>query len=356
MSERVPLYRTLTVLGVALVAGAGLLFGKPAQSESTQPTPLAVAWPEAERGSLPAKLTDGSEYTPGLFLDAKTSAGTARTDGTLRLVIRRSGGDVRVLRTVPEAGHAPFAALTSSGDTLVWVESVKGKAQLWTASLTDEAPARMVTADVGDVRFYDSTDDLVIDGGSVHWVAAGSGQSTEFRSIKLTGGKVSSTTAKGDWRMTTWPWAVDGQIAASGTTSLRNLTTGQDIAVPTGKRTVTACSSAWCQLVSINQDGYAKMELSQPDGSARRKVAEGDVTTGITDVAVLDRFEIIAQVGTQAELSGNAELLIYDLSDRKTVLVSQDAGNITYRGGVLWWSTGDQSSYIRNSLDLRTVN
>ncbi|BCJ46998.1 hypothetical protein GCM10010168_34820 [Actinoplanes ianthinogenes] len=342
-------------LGVALAAGGALLFGAPARSGEPQPLALAATWPQAERGSVPSKLPDGSEYSPGLFLDAKTSAGTAQSqDGhTLRLVLRQADGTLRELRKVPSADRAPFAALTGSADALVWVESIDGKQQLWTGGLRH--PARMLTADVGAMQFYDSQYDLVIADGTVHWVASGPGDQTEFRSVALAGGRVTITREAGTWALSAWPWAVDGQTSARGATTLRNLATGRRIAVPSADRTVTACSPAWCQMVSLNTDGYARMELSHPDGSARRKVAEGTVATAITDVAVLDRFEVLARIGPQSELSGNQELLIHDLKTRQTVLISPDAGNIAYRAGVLWWSTGDQSSFIRNSLDLRTI-
>jgi hypothetical protein len=362
MSERGPLLRTVTGLGVSLAAGGALLFGAPARSGEPQPLALTATWPGAQRGSVPSKLPDGSEFSPGLFLDARTAVGTAQSqDGkTLRLVLRESDGTLRDLRKVPALDRAPFAALTSSGkDELVWVESVKGRQQLWTGGL--RTAARMITADVGAMRFYDSEHDLVIADGRVHWVAGGPGGQTEFRSVALAGdgpaeaGRVSLERVAGTWALSAWPWAVDGQTSARGATTLRDLTTGRTIAVPAAPRTVTACSPAWCQLVSLNDDGYSKIELSHPDGSARRKVAEGTVATAITDVAVLDRFETIGRTTPQSDLTGNQELLVHDLKTRQTVLVSPDAGNITYRAGVLWWSTGDQSSFVRNSLDLRTI-
>ncbi|GLW33809.1 hypothetical protein [Actinoplanes regularis] len=357
MSGRAHFARTVLGLGVALAAGSALLFGAPAQSGEPQPLALTTAWPNAQRGSVPSKLPDGGEYSPGLFLDARTSIGTAQSqDGkTLRLVIRDGDGRLRELRKVAAEHRAPFAGLTTSGDTLVWMESVRGRQQLWSAGLNGSRPARMITADVGATRFYDSQNDLVIADGQVHWAASGSGDQTEFRSVALAGGTVTVRREKGSWGLSAWPWAIDGQTSGRGATTLRNLATGQSVPVPAARRTVTACSPAWCQLVSINEDGYSRIELAHPDGSARRKVIEGDVGTVITDVAVLDRFQVLARITKQSELTGNQQLLIYDLSNRRTVLISPDANNISYRDGVLWWSTGDQSSFVRNSLDLRTV-
>ncbi|WP_436535209.1 hypothetical protein [Actinoplanes sp. HUAS TT8] len=357
MSRRGHYVRTVLGLGVALAAGAALLFGAPAQSGEPQPVALTAAWPGAARGSVPSKLADGSEFTPGLFLDAKTSVGTAQSadSKTLRLVVRDPDGNLLELRKVPAEHRAPFAGLTLSGNTLIWVESIDGKQQLWSGDRHDPKTARMLTADVGAMQFYDSDHDLVVADGRVHWVAGGKGDETEFRSVALTGGPVTVTTQKGTWSLAAWPWAVDGQHSARGTTTLRNLTTGATVATPSAERSVTGCGATWCQMVSINEDGYSRIELSHPDGSARRKILEGNVETAITDVAVLDRFEVLAKVTSQSELSGNQQLVVYDLSNRHLVLVSPDAANITYRAGVLWWSTGDQSSYIRNSLDLRTI-
>ncbi|GIE80737.1 hypothetical protein Aph02nite_66870 [Actinoplanes philippinensis] len=356
MPERGHLMRTLVALAVTLVAGAALLFGAPAQSGSPQPLSVAAAWPRAQRGSVPSHLPDGSLYTPGLFFDARTSAGTARTADTkfLRLVVVEPDRPVRELRRVPSADRSPFTALTGSGDTLVWVETVKGKPELWTGDRAGRTPARLLTADVGALRLYDSEYDLTLTDGLVRWAAADR-DGTEFRSVPVGGGPVTTQRAAGDWGLSAWPWAVDGQTAATGASTLRNLDTGQTVAVPTGRRSVTACSPAWCELVSINEDGDTRIELSHPDGSARRTIAEGTVGTVISDVVVLDRFEVMGRVGPQSELSGNQELLLHDLTDRSTVLVSPDAADISYRAGVLWWSTGDRNSYVRNSLDLRTV-
>lgn len=344
-------------LGVALAAGAALLFGSPAQSGEPQPIALGAAWPNAAKGSAPSKLPDGSEYSPGLFLDAKTSIGTAQSadSKTLRLIVRDGDGKILELRKVPAEHRAPFAALTSSGDTLFWVESIKGKQELWSADRRDPKTARRLTADVGAMQFYDSEHDLIVAEGHLHWVSSGAQDETEFRSVPVSGGAVTVKKEKGTWGLAAWPWAVDGQTSARGATMLRNLSTGATTAVPSADRTVTACSTAWCQTVSINSDGYSRIDLSHPDGSARRKVLEGNVATAITDVAVLDRFEVLAKITTQSELSGNQQLLIYDLTNRHLVLISPDAGNISYRAGVLWWSTGDQSSFVRNSLDLRTI-
>jgi hypothetical protein len=92
-----------------------------------------------------------------------------------------------------------------------------------------------------------------------------------------------------------------------------------------------------------------------PDGSARVDVAGDTAATEITDVAPLGRFQVFVTIGANSELTGNAELLIYEIKTRRTVQVSPDAGQIAYRNGVLSWSTGNLETFVRHSLDLRTI-
>src|SRR3954470_22380749 len=66
-SRRLPLG-----LCAALVASAALL-AMPAAGSGTPAAALVsavTAWPQAQRGSVQPKLADGTEYRPGIFLDA----------------------------------------------------------------------------------------------------------------------------------------------------------------------------------------------------------------------------------------------------------------------------------------------
>jgi hypothetical protein len=75
----------------------------------------------------------------------------------------------------------------------------------------------------------------------------------------------------------------------------------------------------------------------------------------VADVAVLDRFEVLSQQTAVSDLTGHIQLLIYDVTARSTVEISPDAFDVSYRAGVLWWSTGTQQSFLRHAVDLRTV-
>ncbi|GAA2479620.1 hypothetical protein Ahu01nite_018370 [Winogradskya humida] len=352
--ERVRAYAGLIS---ALAAGTLLLALPPAaQGKTGAPAPLSVAWPTASKAALPATLPDKTAYEPTLFLDANTSVGTAPTpDGkSLRLLIRTK--TEKVLRTLPSTANPSFQSVSVAGGTLGWFERTdKGGLQLWMADLKTGA-VRQVTADTGLARFYRSDNDLVIADGRFRWVASGPRDTTEVRSVALQGGPVEVRPEPGSWRFTGWPWLVDGATSTTGATTLRNLVTGQDVKVKTTRKAATDCSPTWCQVVSLDEDGYSRIELMRPDGSARVDVAGDTANTEIVDVAPLGKFEIFVRIDANSELTGNAELLMYEIATHRTVQVSPDAGQIAYRNGVLSWSTGNLETFVRHSLDLRTIH
>ena len=348
----------LISLGAALLAAGVMLIAPSAGAQTVAPPVNArVAWPTAQRGVLPATLADGTRYDPAVFLDARQSVGTAFTpdNRTLRLLLRRADGSVRLLRSLPMKQNPSFDSPTPAGQTLVWAETTRDGEQLWTVDLNGNHPPRVLTGNVGDMRVYQSQYDLVIAEGRVHWVASGPGDTTEVRSVDLRGGPVDVRAQPGTWALSAWPWLVDGLTAAGGTTRLHNLATGQERVVPEHGRGVAACTPLWCRMLSLNHDGYPRLELMHADGSDRRTIAEGTASTVITDTAVLDRFEAFGQVTPNSELTGHVQLLVYAIATRSIVEISPDATDVAFRNGVLWWSTGNQEDFVRHTLDLRTV-
>jgi hypothetical protein len=212
-----------------------------------------------------------------------------------------------------------------------------------------------VTAETGAARFYRSQYDLVIADGRMHWVASGAGDVTEVRSVALSGGPVDIRTERGGWKLSEWPWLVNGFADSGGASVLRNMATNRDVPVSSTPRSATDCSPIWCRVVALTHDGYTRIDLMHPDGSARQRVGGSTASTELVDVAPLDRFEVLAQIDPYAELSGNARLVVFEIATRRTVEVSPAAGNVSYRAGVLWWSTGTWDSFIRHTLDLRTI-
>jgi hypothetical protein len=348
-------------LVAALAAGGALLVLPSGQEAPPSAVPAAVAWPDAQTASIPATLADGAPYEPELFLDARRSVGTSPSpDGaSLRLMLRGADGSARPLRSRPQAGTPSFGNVTATGDQLAWTEgSGGGPLQLWTVNLGDGRPARLVTADTGDFLAQDSQYDLSITGGRLYWTAADrdSIDVVELRSVAVAGGPVQVSAHPGTWRLSAWPWLVNGATTPGGTTGLRNVVTREEVAVeqPPGLAS-THCSPTWCQVVRQTEDGSTQTGLQRPDGADRQLVPGGELLPAIGDVAPLDRFEVLIQAGPDSELTRTGPLVVYEIPTRRTVQLSPNAATIAYRQGVLWWSNTTQDTTTWHTIDLRTV-
>lgn len=345
-------------MGTALLASV-LLLVLPAAGKLPPPAPAAmeVAWPGAQRAALPATLADGTPYEPGLFLTAATSLGTApsKDHQWVRLLERRPDGSTVLIRRLPQRGYPSFSALTAAGDTLVWVESrTQGPSSVWTSSIRRPAP-RLLAADAGDVRSDQSEHDLIIAAGRAYWTTSGAAGTTQVRSVPLAGGPVTVRAEPGDWRLSAWPYLVDGVTGTDGTTVIRDLVTGQDRAVRRTARGITRCSPSWCEVAVLDPKGGTAVELMRPDGSHREQIGGDDMAGAISDPVVLDRFEILAGIDTNTQLTNHVQLIAYELATHRQVVISPDAFAVAYRAGVLWWSTGTDAGFIRHAVDLRTV-
>lgn len=348
-------------LVVALGAGGALLL---TPNDDTPEPPgragLAAVWPEAGRADIPGNLSDGPVFHPGLFLDARTAAGTAPSpDGaSMRLVLRSPDGAVRELRRLPLTGNPTFDNMTTDGVELVWTESSDGGgSQVWAANLSTGAAPRRLTADTGNAVYYGSQYDLVIADGKVHWVAAGdTAEVTEIRSVPLAGGPVTTTEQDGAWSLSAWPWLVDGAGDQTGTTRLRDLAANREIRVESSGAELTTCSPAWCRVTVLTTDGVARIDAMRPAGTDRERIAGGNARAALPDVALLDRFEVLSEPQPDSDLTGTEALVIYDLQTRRTVDVNVAVEAAFSRNGVLWWSTGDQDNLVWHTLDLRTID
>jgi hypothetical protein len=347
----------VAVLVLALAAAAVLVF-RPQHQKATPAgrAPLTAVWPQAQRADFPGNLKDGPIFHPGLFLDARTAIGTAPAPSgdQQRLLVRNADGSTRELRRRPMAGNPVFDAFATDGTTIAWTESIDGgRTEVWAATVA--GPARRLTADTGNVLTYGSRNDMVIAAGAAHWVAAVGDAATEIRSVPLTGGEVTVREEPGVWSLSTWPWLVDGAGDRTGATRLRNPQTLQEIEVNTSGAELTTCSPAWCRVLVITGDGVARIDAMRPDGKDRRRIAGSEATAALTDVAVLDRFEVLAEPRPDSDLTGTEALVVHDLTAKRTVELSAAVDGAFSRGGVLWWSTGDQDTTVWHTLDLRTV-
>ena len=138
-------------LVVTLAASAALLIASPGPRLPPATPTVAQAWPAAQRDTRSAYLPDGTAYQPGVFLDARTSIGSAPSrDGKyMRLVIRGAGDAVHEVRRIPLTRKPSFVSPTVAGDVLVWVENTRAGRQLWTAGLPTGRAARLLTGDTG---------------------------------------------------------------------------------------------------------------------------------------------------------------------------------------------------------------
>lgn len=357
----------LVGLGAALAA-AGVLLALPAAPPGPPPGPqvrtVEQAWPDAQPAEIAASLSDGPAYSPVFFLDPLTSVGTAPSpEGTqLRLVLRAADGAIRELRRLPIDGAPQYAGFARDGDEFAWAESTSaadghGRTELWAVNLGSTRPARRLTSDTGDVVFFNSQYDMVINSGRLYWAAVAPGveQATEIRSIALTGGPVSVRTEQGAWSISAYPWLASAGTGASGPVQLRNLDQRKVIDVDaTGSELVT-CSPVWCRVLVLAADGPGRIELMRPDGTERQQVAGGVATSAVIDVAILDRFEVLSLADAQRTATDSQQLLLYDVRGQQTVVVAEGAGLVLCRDGILWWSTGGSDATAWHSLDLRAL-
>ena len=349
----------------ALVAAVMLLTSPVADQQAAAPgrVPPAVAWPRAQSATLPGFLPDGPLYQPVYFLDPRVSVGIAATAAgdEQRLLLRGADGAIRVLRRMPYAQSPQFTGFTttSGGDVVVvWAESRSERsARLWAADLRTGARARLLTADTGNAVFTGSQYDLVVAAGRVYWAAGTetADPATEIRSVALTGGPVDVRVEPGSWSLTAWPWLVNGLSEQLPSSRLRNLRSGIEVEVAASPTELATCSPAWCRILIGSTDGLARIDLMQPNGTGRRRIAGGAASSPITDVAPLDRFEILAEPEVDTDATGAQRLLVYDLATGRTVDLGAGVTGADYRGGVLWWSTGGDDHTQWHTIDLRTV-
>ncbi|MFV2017655.1 hypothetical protein [Micromonospora sp. LOL_023] len=351
----------------AALAATVLLVGLPpaGPTSSEQPDRLrtvAEVWPDAQITDLPANLPDGPAYSPMLFLDSTTSVGTSPSpDGTMLRLVQRSGDTVRELRRLPLAATPQFGGFTTNGAVLAWSESVadtdgQGRTELWTARWDAPEP-RQLTADTGDVVFFNSQYDMVINDGNLYWVAVAPDPepATELRSVPLAGGEVTVRTDPGAWALSAWPKMVSAGSGETGPIRVRDLAERRYVDVPAGPTELVTCGPSWCRVLVLAADGPGRIDLMRPDGTDRRRVGDGTVTASTIDVAVLDRFEVLSLSAEPNGFSNSQQLIIYDLQLDEALVVADGVGMVLCRGGTLWWSVGDNETISWQHLDLRTL-
>jgi hypothetical protein len=323
----------------------------------TGEVPLAEAYAAAQVRDTPGTLPDGAAYTPVFFLDAQRSVGTAQVPGgtEVRLLLRSPDGQ-RELRRMPQEQAGEFAGFTSDGTELVWVELTSdpdgaGRSRIWAARL-DGGAARVVTEDTGAVMLFDKQGDLALHDGRVSWMAdSGRAGFSALHTVPLAGGTPEVRELPGGYAISSWPWLVSETAADAGEVTVLDVDSGRRTVVGVRANELLNCSPAWCRSIVIGStEASTVIELAHPDGSDRISTVSGAVSSAVADVALLDRFEIYTR---SSPILTSSRLMLYDLNTRTLTLVSDNAGRVAARGGMLWWSTGDNELLVWHALDLR---
>jgi hypothetical protein len=332
-----------------------------ASPSPTGPPALASVWPRARPFTIPATLPDGGTYTPTVLVDASTSIGTVTSADGQRtdLAVVPATGPQRVLQSQSVNDGGSFDGVTVTADRVYWMHTLSdsnGRAHvtLWRAALSG-GPAAQVTADTGAPVFYGSRYDVQQVGDRLYWAAARPDRpdQTELRSVALTGGAVAVRVLDGAWSLSAWPWLVTAPGATGTPMRLRNLETGAvtPVNVPASKQ--ASCSPTWCRIVP--DSGGTETDLLRPDGSDRRVIGDSGAAAIDSDVALLDRFEVLMSIISSSGQITVSRLALYDIRTKRSVVVDNAASNAGGRGDFIWWATGDNETLAWHGLDLREL-
>ena len=268
---------------------------------------------------------------------------------------------VHVVRGEVGQGTTTVAAVTAVTDQLFWLEladDVDGNrvTTLWQAGLAG-GPARLLATDSDGLLYYDSVYDLQIVRGTAYWAAAGAEGGGEIRSVPVTGGAVRVRPLDRLFALTAWPWVTSSAGSRPGDVELLNLESGERRTVPAGPNEILTCTPVWCRVTTlVNQGRSLTFEAEHLDGALRQKIGTGALTPLNTDVALLDRFEVLASTAASNDSAYGQQLWLRDLTAGRTVLLADGVtATIGSRGAYLWWSTGDNETVTWHLLDLRQL-
>lgn len=357
-------------LGLLCALGAaGALIGVPVLGRDVPapvpdpPAPVASTWPGAAPRTLPALLPGGDAFDPLLALDGSATVGytTALSRETTDLVVLTDPATrPRLLQTLTPANGDGVHAFAATADRIFWLRTTTdaagtSRAAVWVADRAG-GDARLLTDDGGPASFANSGYDLQVADGRLYWAAAPPVEPrvTEVRSVSVDGGAVEVRTVPGSYALTAWPWLTNATGAAGGPHELLDARTGERVSVAVPADVPATCTPTWCRVVT-SAGGGGGVLLQRPDGRDGRRIAGPGEAAALGDVALLDRFEILALPLTRDADNASQRLSIHDLRSGRTAVVAPVATGAAGRDGWLWWATGDQETRQWHLLDLRTL-
>jgi hypothetical protein len=312
--------------------------------------------------TVPATLPTGDSFTPLLVLDGAVPVGytTSPDNKVTSLVMLADPARPRVLHTTQADSGDTVNAVTATVDRLYWMRTVTGaggpaRSSVWAADRAGGDP-RELAADAGPAGFANSRYDFQVADGYLRWAAAPPVDPpvTEVRSLPLAGGPVEVQVVPGAHGLTAWPWLTSAIGTVDGANELLNPRTGERVAVSAGDGRQATCTPAWCRVVTATANG-TDTYLQRPDGRDRRRVTAGGESAALTDVALLDRFEMLATPLTIDPDVATQRLALYDLRSRRKVVAAPGATNIAANADWLWWATGDHETRTWHLLDLSAL-
>jgi hypothetical protein len=366
LRRHLPLLAGLIAVGLALVLPPPPPRAAPAAAPAG-PARLADVWPAARVVSFPALLADGSSYVPLDVLDPGHSVGLATSADltAVSVVVRTGDARARVLRTLRGANRPTVVALTVVNGQIFWLETATvaegGHATaLWRADLASvDGPATQLAADASDVLYYGSTYDLQVADGRVYWVAAvgADRKVSEVRSVPLAGGPVTVRRLDGLYALTVWPWVTSSAGTRPGDVALLNVNDGERRTVRAGPNEILTCSPNWCRVTTLIDRGKElTFEAERVNGRERQRIGDTALTPQLADVALVDRFEVMASAASANAAGLTQRLWLHDLKQQRAVLLDETASPaVAARGDYLWWSAGDNEAITWQVLDLRTL-
>jgi hypothetical protein len=355
----------LVAVGVAL----GIPPTPPAAAPAGRSGPASVGdeWPGARILDIPSVLPDGSTFEPWLVTGAATAVGIARsTSGTdSRLVLQAARSAPVVLQNLGGADPPILAAVAYADSQIFWLRidapvSRASRTSVWRYRIGETVP-QQIASDPGEPDYNRSQYDLEVNDGRLSWTTQRPDNSTDIRSASTDGGAVRVETLAGSYQLTTPPWAVRSSTRNLGTQAggrgadvdLLNLVTRAHMTAKAAPDQILSCTPVWCRVTS-DQGGRSVHYVEHPDGSAPRRIGTGALVPVVTDVALLDRFEVLGEPNAIA--GGFGRLWLYDLSDDHMVLLDdKGTDSVQGRDGYVWWA-GSGPGDDWHVLDLRQLS
>jgi hypothetical protein len=216
--------------------------------------------------------------------------------------------------------------------------------------------AEQLTSERTDLLYYDSGYDLQVVDGTLVWAVLTPDGGSSIHSMPVTGGAVKIRDLGDRYALSAWPWVTTSSGGLAGDVGLLNLNTGQRKTVAASPNEMLTCTPVWCRVTTlVNQRQALTVEAERTDGGERRKIGNASLTPVNNDVALLDRFELLASASSDGGYGQNLWLL--DLKTGRQVLLDGAATATTgSRGPFMWWSTGDNETMVWHILDFRQLS